>query len=125
MAPKLLADYAVGFGVSLLLSALNASPGQPPVAYRQTAGFLSAISYSLYAFHFPLCVFLVSLLLRSVRLPFLGYTFGLYAVVAGGIVLIATLLHAAFEARTEQVRRVVLDRLVVAQTRFTRPRKME
>jgi peptidoglycan/LPS O-acetylase OafA/YrhL len=119
---------AAAFSVCLYIFLHDRQPAGP-TAYRRMAAFLAGCSFTLYATHLPLLVFLRAWLEPGRSWSPTPTTIGLSLVIAAGAFLYAVILAHLFEARTDAVRRWVMtvvagrpmapvgDRVAVAERR--------
>jgi peptidoglycan/LPS O-acetylase OafA/YrhL len=99
------ADFAVGLSATLfLLSVLGYGRRLHPL-YRRAAQYLSDLSYPLYAIHLPLCIFVLGVVLHSVRRAPSPVVYAVYACTFLVLVGLGTLLHVAFQRHTDMVRK--------------------
>jgi peptidoglycan/LPS O-acetylase OafA/YrhL len=106
LRPGLSSDLLLGVAFSALLPALAVLPS-PGRTYAGLATSSAAISYTLYATHFPLLAFIWFAGLAPQKWPVGGYAIALVAAFLG-----AALVHAAgmwwlFERNTDTFRRII------------------
>lgn len=101
------AEYLIAaYFVVLLWVLLQQDWPAPRGAYRTVAGALSRLSYTLYAVHLPVIVFLTAVVNRDWhRLPRSPANVLLYLAVNMVTMAIAYLFYLAFEKNTERVRK--------------------
>jgi peptidoglycan/LPS O-acetylase OafA/YrhL len=111
--PRYMAEcmVAILFSTALYLVLHRTEPAKPGI-YMSVAGFFSRMSYTLYLVHLPLAVFLCA----CINTPWAPWKRSaphvfLFLALNGILVALSYLFYLAFEANTESIRYLILDRL--------------
>jgi len=106
----LASDVAVGLSFAMFMCTLLRPSKPQGTLYLGLSTFLSNISYSLYVFHFPFCVFIASALLRGNRFQPSIRGIGLYVALCSFVILYTVGAYLLFEARTDRIRNGLFKR---------------
>lgn len=109
IAPSVLSDYAIGFGLALILADRKVTELDGPC--QRANGVLAGFSYSLYAIHFPVLIFLVAAFRAAgyfdTRLGAGLISFALVSAAISIVYVLAWAFSRVTEKHTQRVRKMV------------------
>lgn len=108
LLPWWLNDYSLAV-VTMLLIAFLSGIDMKSTYLSRIAHFLSSMSYTLYAVHLPIAVFLSAVFFEQ-RAILSSYSLLIYFLVAAIILLYARIVYYLFERNTDRIKKRILQR---------------